>query len=171
MQSTATLAASAAVLTMLLVAMLLPWLTVNLSGQFMFSLIDAIRGLASNQAVATSNFRDGDFASFTTTYKDIFLAFAFSVLFYASAIIYSIGSLVSTNKRKTALGPAGTLAIAATIAWVAGIEILKSHVLADAKSGGPFAGLASGFINSVFSAGAGPYLVLAGGIIALVFYF
>ncbi len=118
-----------------------------------------------------SNYRNGDFASFTTTYKDIFVAFAFSILFYGAAIVYMVGSLVSANKRKTALGPAGTFAIAAAIAWIFGIESLKSHVLSDAESGGPFAQLASGFINSVFNAGAGPYLVLAGGIIALAYYF
>jgi hypothetical protein len=171
MQSTITLLVSAAVLAMLLVAVTLPWLVVNLRGQFSFSLIDAVRGLTSTEAVDASNYTKGDFASFTSTYKDIYLAFAFSMMFYASAIVYMVGSLVSANKRKAALGPAGTFAIAAAVAWIFGIETLKSHVLADAESGGPLAQLASGFINSVFSAGAGPYLVLAGGIIALAYYF
>jgi hypothetical protein len=171
MTSMITLAVSATVLAMLLIAVMLPWLTVNLRGQYSFALTDVIRGLTSREAVDPSEYRNGNFASFTTTYKDIYLAFVFSIIFYASAIIYLIGSVASANKRKAALGPGGILAIAGTVAWIFGIEILKTHVLDDAKSAGPFADLSSGFINSVFSAGSGPYVILAGGIIALAYYF
>jgi len=171
MTSTITLAVSATVLAMLLIAVMLPWLTVNLRGQYSFALTDVIRGLTSREAIDPSQYRNGDFASFTTTYKDIYLAFVFSIIFYASAIVYLIGSVASASKRKAALGPGGILAIAATVAWIFGVETLKTHVLADAKSAGPFADLSSGFINSVFSAGSGPYVILTAGIVALAYYF
>lgn len=171
MANPVTLAVSAAALAMLLIASVLPWLAVNLQGQFSYNLIDVVRGLTSREAVDPAGFRNGDFASFTTTYRDIYVIFAFSVIFYVSAIIYLVGSVVSANKRKAALGPGGILAIAATVAWIFGIEMMKTHVLVDSRSDGPFADFAAGFINSVFNAGAGAYLVLAAGIIALAYYF
>jgi len=159
------------VLTVLLIAVFLPWLVVNSGERFEFTVLDAIRGLTSSHGSDPSNFRIGDFASFISIYKDTYLAFAFGVIFYAISIAFVVFGAAFKERRKAALGPSGVSAIASVMAWIFGIESLKSHILSDGQLGSAYSGQISGFLDSAVTPGFGPLIVLAAGIMALAYYF
>lgn len=158
------------ILALVLIASTLPWIEVNFQGRFPFTLFDVLRSYIDRSATSPMDFQRGDFSSLVQD-LNTFVAFYASLVFYTISIVFLGIAVPNTRHRNTFLTPGAAFAIVAGASCIYGVETMKLQIIEDGRTGGPYAPLANGFISSVIFNGAGPLVVIACGIAAVVFSF
>lgn len=153
------------VLSLIVIAIILPWLTVSILGQFSFSLLDIFRG---SYAPDDNSPGRPDVTQLASTYPDTNVALAMTLITYVIALFFSIVALASPKLRMRALGSSGFSALSSAVLWIYMIESLKSHAISESGGLGQMFG---GVLSAAVNIGVGTYLVLIAGILGLATYF
>jgi hypothetical protein len=148
-------------LALFVLAMTLPWLSVNLgpAGQFGFTLVDLYRFVVqppqAERAPATT---PSDISATFRQYAVGIIALLASLMFYPAAAV--VGAIGLALRRYAA--EAGGVGLASVAAWVVAVEALKT---ASVQQGG---GVVAFGVTTLVTIGLGPYLAVAGAILMLV---
>jgi hypothetical protein len=154
---------SVSALGLLLISLTLPWLVINFLGQFSFTPLDVIRLMMNNreeQFTETPDLQD----NFTAT------PFLATVVFYPLSMIIVATSLFIRDYRRPLALLGGVAAVIAAVFWFYGIESLKSEMIAAAGSSNEFGEFMGTALASVINTGMGVYVVIAGGVVAMMTY-
>ena len=156
-------------LVALLLSATLPWLTVNILGQYNITLLDIYRYIL--KTFQTAHPTQTQPSESTVNYLSSITAILASIIIYPISLILT---LLSTFFRRATL-PAGVLATLAGILWFFGIESFKGKIIQQASGLGGLSGmLSSMFANvlaSAFQVGYGAYVPILAGLIILLAYF
>ncbi len=153
------------VLCLVLVALILPWLTVSILGMFSFSLLDIFRGSFTADESGTGR---PDVTQLASSYPDTNVAMAMTLITYVIALFFSVIALASSRLRMRALGSGGFSALSSAVLWIYMIESLKSHAISESGGLGQMFGAV---LSSAVNIGVGTYLVLIAGIVGMAAYF
>ena len=170
-------------LGLLFPTLLMPWVIINFQGVNGLTPLDLMRG-----SYARNNNDSGSKESFATASREhpelVFLdlvssykvegAYSFWISTYLASIVAMILSIVSQRLRTKMAVIAGSLAIAAAIAWFYSIEELKINFAEQAAiTGGligeEFKGNERTLIDTIVRMGFGPYVVIPAGALAILF--
>ena len=143
-------------------------MVISYQGKFSFAILDMTRSFIDRSPTSPLDFQNGDLSSIVQN-RYTFAGFLASIIFYVFAVTFVAISIPNSNHRSTFFAPAAAFAIVSAAACIYGVESLKMQIIEDGRSGGTLAFLANGFVSSTITTGTGAYLVLAAGIIALVF--
>jgi hypothetical protein len=151
---------------LLLISLTIPWVIINLRGQWSYTPIEIVGGIADGNAENESNFRDKpNFLRFTAVSQEITFDIVLSIITYlvsVGAMIVALVSLWKKNWSKIML-LAGILAIIASIAWIDAIQSFRTEATES--------GVNENLINAIVVLGFGPYPVAIAGVIASFGYF
>jgi hypothetical protein len=156
-------------LLLLIVSLPMPWLSVNILGQYNLTLMDIYRVIfnASQQLPSGSSSSTEQFNSMIPSVGAMMIA----ILLYPISLIVAIVSLLH---RKASL-VAGVLSVATGLLWVFGIDALKGALIDQMKNaGGMFGSLTQAYASLIMSAisfGYGAIVPIVGGIVLLVAFF
>jgi hypothetical protein len=149
----------------------MPWLSVNILGQYNLTLTDIYRAIFNAAQQLPSS---GTLSTQTDQFNRLIPsvgAMMLSILLYPITIIVAV---VSLRYRKASL-IAGVLGVATGTLWIFGIDSLKGALISQMGSlGGTYGSLYQTYASLITSAitfGYGALIPIAGGIILLVAYF
>lgn len=159
----------AAALSLALVSLVMPWLTIKILGELSLSPLDILRSIFIRNDTGATN--SPQLTQALTAFTDSFAALTISMIVFPLAVGSLIVGLVSTRFRDSALIGGGFNALLSATSWIYCVESLKSHAFSDASSAGGFGQLLGTALSSTVQIGPGAYLLIAAGIIALSGYF
>jgi hypothetical protein len=156
------------------IALPLPWLTINILGQYNISLLNIYNLIAKAQQVPTGmGTNAGQLAQAVGNLLPSLQALLIAIVIYPISVLLGI---LAIAVRKLC-GPAGLFGILTAVLWIFGIESLKSALVSYVQGlggtiGGSFAsglaGLVAGALASAVTTGTGVYAMIIGGILILV---
>jgi hypothetical protein len=152
-------------LLILVLALVMPWLTINFLSQFNVSLMDIYRYMFQG---GQSQPATGSPQQAVNQYLSSVWALFASILLYPFILILAIVSIFS---RKACI-VTGFLGVFDGVLWVFGIDSLKAEIVKEAiRQGGVFGQLIAGAVTSTITVGYGAYVTILGGIILIIAYF
>lgn len=150
----------------LLLALTMPWLTINFMGQFNFSLADIYSAIFRGSSSSSQSVQAP--SQITSQYLPSIGAMVATILLYPLAIVLAALGMLS---RKVSL-VSGILGILLGFLWIFGVDSLKSLLVQEAaRQGGLFGQLIGGAIASLISVGYGVYAAIVGGVVLVLAFF
>lgn len=150
-------------LLIVVLALVMPWLTITFLGQFNITLADIYRFISSGQSTAPS---DSPQSSITESMAGV-IGILITILAYPISIVLGTASL-ATRKATPFAGIAG---IISGVSWILGVESLKAVMVREASQAGGFGGMMAATISSIVTIGYGTYIAIIGGIVIFIAYF
>ncbi|MCX6648557.1 MAG: ABC transporter substrate-binding protein [Candidatus Bathyarchaeota archaeon] len=154
-------------LVTLLIALPVPWISVNVLGQYNLSLVDIYRSASNawSQPSQSSTGSAPDFSRYVPSVAAMFL----TIVLFPLAIIFA---LVSIFYPKVSIG-AGISGILSGVLWIFGIDSLKSVIVQEMINQGAttFTQQLASIIYSAITFGYGALISIVGGVVFLVAFF